>query len=261
MSLFSPDQTAVAALLAFRLTGLLWTAPLFSAAMIPQQVKVVLLALLTILLFPVAGTFATPGLEVTALTLIGELTVGIMLGLGAAIFTAAAEAAGDLVAIQMGLSGASVMNPTSRQQLPVLGQFMGLFVLTLILSVGGHLVVLGALTRSLEIAPLGSPLEMAAGADAIVMLGGMLFTLGVQFAAPMIGANLIANAALGITARTVPQLNVLMVAFPVQIAVGLFTLAATLPMIAQFFTGFNGMYESVAADLLQSLVPAEGGVR
>jgi len=193
-------------------------------------------------------------------SIVAELTVGIILGLGAGIFIASAESAGDAVAVQMGLSGANVLNPVSSTQLPIVGQLLGLFVLTLILSVGGHILILGALARSLEVAPTGAPMAAAAGARAFVGLGSELFVLGLRFAAPAMAAMMIGNAALGVIARTVPQLNVLMAAFPVQIAIGLFTLAATLPLIARFISDFEGHYGEVVSPLLRSLTPIPGGV-
>ena len=263
-TLFTPEQTAVAGLLVMRLTGLLWTAPVFSARTLPMQVKVVLLALFSIILYPAAIENAPAGVEFTAATMVSEMVVGITLGLGAAIFIGAAEAAGDMVAVQMGLSGANVVDPMSKTQMPVIGQFMGLFALAAILSVGGHLVILETLAASLRVAPAGAPMETAAGLEAMVALGSNLFVMGLRFASPMVAALLVSNAALGIAARTTPQLNVLMLAFPVQIAVGLFMLAATLPMVGAFLGGFEGMYQAAASDLLGSLTsgaqPA-GGVR
>jgi len=71
---------------------------------------------------------------------------------------------------------------------------------------------------------------------------------------------MIGNAALGVMARTVPQLNVLTVAFPMQIAIGLFALAATLPLVARFVADFEGHYIEVVAPLLRALAPMQGGV-
>jgi flagellar biosynthetic protein FliR len=116
-----------------------------------------------------------------------------------------------------------------------------------------------ALHRSLEIAPIGSPMALAEGVQAFVLLGANLFLLGLRFAAPVIAAMMIGNAALGVMARTVPQLNVLMVAFPLQIAIGLFTLGASLPLLARFFAAFHGQYEAVVGPTLQALAPAGGG--
>ena len=256
MTLFTPTQTAIAALLVFRLTGLLWAAPLFSARTIPATIKVAILGVLSILMWPAAVAAAPDGIAVTAPAVLGELIVGITLGLGAAVFVGAAESAGDMVAVQMGLSGANVLDPSSATQMPVIGQFMGMFTLAVILSVGGHIAILEALVQSLRIAPAGSPIDMSAGLETMIAIGGNLFAIGLRIAAPMVAAMLISYTALGIMARTTPQLNVLMVAFPVQIAVGLFLLAATLPMIAGFFSGFDGMYRTAVGDLLGSFTGA-----
>jgi flagellar biosynthetic protein FliR len=251
------EGAPVAALLTLRLTGLLWVAPLFSGRAIPGGVRTALLAALALLLWPAAiGAPGAEGASVTAATVLSELGIGLALGLGAAVFVGAAESAGDMLAVQMGLSGANVVDPMSQTQVPVLGQFLGLFTTALILSTGGHLVILGALHRSLEILPPGAPVAVREGALAVVALGGTLLELGLRLAAPVVGAMMVGNVALGILARTVPQLNVLMVAFPVQIALGLVVLAATLPAMAALFADWPGLYGAQALELLEAMTPA-----
>ena len=93
----------------------------------------------------------------------------------------------------------------------------------------------------------------------MVRLGGHLLWLGLQFAAPVVAAVMVGNVGLGIMARTVPQLNVLMVAFPLQIGIGLFVLAAALPMIATAFVGWGDQYSELTGDLLDGLANANGG--
>ncbi len=245
------------ALLALRLTGLLWVVPVFSSRAVPGGVRTALLLALAFVLWPAAAS--APGAHaarLTAATVLSELVVGFMLGLGAAVFVGAAEAAGDMLAVQTGLSGANVVDPMSLTQLPVLGQLLGLFATALILSTGGHLVIFEALHRSLELVPPGSPVALQEGALAVVALGGMLLELGLRLAAPVVAALMLGNVGLGILARTVPQLNILMVAFPVQIGLGLLVLAATLPALAGAFAGWPGDYGAVAAELLRALTPA-----
>ncbi len=253
-TVFGPHGAAIAALLLLRLTGLIWVAPLFSGQAIPNTIKAAVLVLLTALMWPAAAAAsAAVAPRVDAASVVTELCLGLTLGLGAAIFVAAAESAGDMLAVQMGLSGANVVDPMSRTQLPVLGHLMGLFATMLILATGGHLAILTALRGSLDVVPLGGAVDFRQGALAVVGLGTTLLSLGLQFAAPVVAAMMMSNAALGVLARTVPQLNVLMVAFPVQIGVGLFVLAATLPLIATAFS-----YLARAVRLRR--VPAPAGV-
>jgi flagellar biosynthetic protein FliR len=249
-------------LLLLRLTGLVWIAPLFSARVVPNRVKAALLALLCLLLWPFAlasaDRLAAPA-QLNAATALAELTVGLTLGLGAGLFVAAAESAGDIAAVQIGLSAANLFDPMSETQMPVIGQFLGLFATAIVLSSGGHAFLLGSLHRSLEVLPAGGTLDFSAGVGEVVQLGGTLLALGLRFAAPVVAAILLCNIALGVLARAVPQLNVLMAAFPLQIAVGLFVLAASLPLLALTLAGWPEAYDALSARLLERLAP--GGSR
>lgn len=255
----SGHGAVVTALLAFRLTGLIWIAPVYSSRGVPSPVKASLIVLLAAVMWPAAMASAPTAVRIAAPGVLSELLVGLTLGMGAAVFVAAAESAGDMLAVQMGLSGANVLDPMSRTQLPVLGHFLGLFVTTLILASGGHLVILRALEASLESIPVGVPIDFTAGSFALARLGGTLLWLGLKFAAPVVAAMMIGNATLGILSRTVPQLNVLVVAFPLQIGIGLFVLAATLPYLAAAFTDWGGQYRALSFGVLEHFVPGLGG--
>lgn len=248
-------DTVAVVLLAMRLTGLVMVAPLFSSRAISMRIRTAVVVLLTLALLPPGDL----GAELTVATFVGEWVVGAILGFGAMIFVQAAESAGDILAMQMALSGGAVLNPNSGTQVPVLANFMGLFVVTLILASGGHLVMIGALDASLDALPLGGPLALAEGAMGVVALGSTLFILGLQIAAPVVGAVLVGNVVLGILARTVPQLNVLMLAFPVQIGLGLMMMGVALPGVAMLFDDWGMTYTGLASGILERLVPAAGG--
>lgn len=247
------------ALLAMRVTALVWSAPIFSSQVLPMHLKAAISVLLVVILRPAAVMSAPDDLTLSIGLVFSELAVGLTLGLAGAIFVGAAEAAGDMLAVQMGLSGANVVDPMTRTQLPVLGHFLGLFAITLILATGGHLIILKALATSFDIVPIGSTVDFAQGTLGVVRLGSQLLWLGLQFASPVVAAMMVGNVALGILARTVPQLNVLMMAFPLQIGIGLFVLAAALPMIATAFSGWGDQYSELTSGLLDGLANANGG--
>lgn len=237
-----------AALVAMRISGLVLIAPLFSSRTIPAPIKIGIILALTVLLLPTAGP-AQAGLGSMA----GELLVGVVIGLGAAVLVAAAEFAGDLLATQTGLSGASTLDPLNQSTLPVLGQFTQLFMLMLILAADGHHLMLQALSESFHVIALGSGVDLQSGLPGVLGVGTVLFARGLQFASPVIAAIVLTNVGLGILARTVPQLNVLMVAFPVQIAVGLTTLGLALPFIAAGQADWPSGYVSWVRSALDGL--------
>lgn len=252
----TPAGVSAAALISLRIGGLMWVAPVFSARVVPMRVRAALSVLMVVLLWqPPVGASVV---QVTTVTVLSELLIGLTLGLGAGIFIAAAQSAGDMLAVQMGLSGANVVDPMSQTQVPIVGQFLALFVTAMILATGGHLAILGALASSFDVLPVGGPVDYVEGIWAVVRLGGTMLWLGLRFAAPVVAALMISNAALGIMARAVPQLNVLVISFPVQIGVGLFVLAGALPLIALVFRDWPAMYGGLASDLLGALTPPSG---
>lgn len=243
--LLGPGSARSAVLCAARVSGLMIIAPVFSSTIVPRQVRVAILVVLTVLLQPVALAATGAGAQLTITALAAELLIGFGLGLGAALLIGAAEMAGDTVAVQVGLSGSAILDPLDTTQVPVLGVFARLFAVTLLLTLGLQHVMLQAVADSFQALPPGSGLSLSGGLAAMVKLGSRIFTLGVQFAAPVIAVALITTLAMAILGRAAAQLNLLTVSFPVQIAVGLFAFAAALPAIARTLGSWTTLYRDM----------------
>jgi flagellar biosynthetic protein FliR len=252
VDLFAPGSPQTLALLGARVSGLVLIAPVFSTKSIPNTVKAVIIILITILLQPVAMQHVVAVPVITPETFVGEVLVGFGLGLGAALLIGAANVAGDLMGMQIGLSGAAVLDPTNNSSENVLGMFVNLFALTMMLSLDAHLVMIDAVARSLRLVPIATGLHPE-GLRAMVKSASTLFGLGLQFSAPVIASALVANTALAILGRAAPQLNILSVAFPVQIGIGLLALAATIPFIGAFYHGWTGVYNNTLDHVLGAL--------
>lgn len=258
MDVFAPTTAPILVLLGFRLGGLMLIAPMFSSRTIPTQLKAGLVIILTALLFPVAAGTAVEGLSITPAIALTESLIGFAIGLGGALVIGAAEMMGDLLAIQIGISGAAALDPMTSNSVPVLGTFGSLFALTLLLSVNGHLVMIGAVADSLTLLPMGAPLNLTAGIETLIAWGSTLFYLGIQFAAPVVATVLLANTALAVLGRAAPSLNILSVAFPIQIGLGLFVLSAALPLIGDYFGNWSVALDSMLGRFLVAVTT--GGV-
>ena len=239
--LFALGSAQTLVLLAARVGGLIMVAPIFSTKNVPIAVRACIIVLLTALMQPVAVAQTMTPPAITPETFMGETLVGFALGLGAALLVGAANVAGDVMGMQIGLSGAAVLDPMSNTSENVLGVFGNLFAITLLLAVDAHLVMIDAIAESVRAIPVGSGLH-AEGMRTMVRNGGVLFGLGLQFAAPVIATVLVANTALSILGRAAPSLNVLSLAFPIQIGVGLFAMGASIPFIGAFYHGWSGVY-------------------
>ena len=246
LDLFAPGAGDALVLTGTRVTGLMLIAPSLSSASVPMRVRAGLVVVLTLLVAPVAFA-AQRAPQLTAQAFASEILIGFAIGFGAAILVGAAEQAGDAMAVQMGLSGMAILDPTAAEPVPVVGSFLRLFAITLLLSLNLHAVMVGTLGESLRAVTLGSAPELANGIDQILKLCVTMFALGVRFAAPVVAVILIVNVSLAVLGRAAPQLNVLSVAFPIQILAGLAALAAAVPAMAYFFGGWDSAYHGLVS--------------
>ena len=254
LDLFAPGTAPALALLGTRISGLMLLAPVLSARAVPAKHRAAFMILLTGLLAPVAITSMEQPVRVTPSAILGEVIIGLSLGLGAAVIVAAAEVAGESVANQIGLSGAALLDPLNNTSIPSLATFMQMVAVTLLLVTDLHHVMLEALVASTRVAPLGEPLAIASGMRVALDTGSTLFALGLRFAAPVMAVVLIGNVALAVLGRAAPQLQVIAVAFPLQIGLGLLTLAASLPYVLAWFTGWAATYDALTDGIMRALL-------
>lgn len=243
-------EGSTVALLAARIGGLLLSAPMYSSRTIPMRVRAVVLVVLTVALLPVVETVAAAPSPTRFLI---ETGIGLTIGLAASLYMAGASAAGDVLAIQMGLSASTTLNPISGDSVPILGQFAQLTALIVVLSLGGHLVMIEAVRESLSLIPLDGELEVEQGLVGLVTVAGRVFVIALRFAAPVIAVLIIGNVVLGVLGRAVPQMNLLMVAFPVQIGIGFLALAAAIPIIGTLLGGWPFDFEADVRFLLDEM--------
>jgi flagellar biosynthetic protein FliR len=234
----TPEQWPTFVFITARLIGLGMTAPLWLMPTFPHSARAAIIAVLAIVLLPGAPKTAIPeqALEVP-LPLAMELVIGISIGLTAAVIIQGAAYAGDVLSLQTGLSLGAAL---SGGDVPGagLGQLKSLTALLIYVTMGGHLTLLRGLSDSLQVVPPGLPLNVVDGGLSAAATVGMVFTSAVRVAAPAMVALLLTNLALAILSRAVPQLNVIMVSFPITIGLGLVMIGASLPIFGAAISGW-----------------------
>ena len=137
-----------------RLLGFFRLAPVFNRKEIPGMVKIALALLFTIVLTFTIKPEVTVIKDSFMLSILLNIVVGAMLGYVAQLILIAVEAGGDMVNMQMGLSSAMVLDPTTSSQVSIVGkcfQFLGLIIF---IQLGGVYWLLTALIHSFEVFPL-----------------------------------------------------------------------------------------------------------
>ncbi len=243
---FSYQQWAGFLLVLLRTGSMVTTMPFLGSANIPMICKAGLALSMAVLIHPAAqvGTAAYPtDLWGFAPLIVGELMIGTILGFTVRLLLTAVQIMGQLAGFQMGFAVANVLDPMGGGQVSVLAQLCYLMAMLVMFAVGGHLVFFEAMADSLRLVPPGHFTLTRALYDQVLDLSGQMFMLALRMGLPVIGALLFTQVGMGILAKTVPQMNILMVGFPITITVGLvfmtITLLVMLPVLSHIFGGLG----------------------
>ena len=239
------------ALLIFtRISGIFTLAPVFDRKTIPLYIKAGLSLIFTLILFPLLVQTSTPQFQFTVLSfafsVIGEFLFGLVFGFAASLIFSAVQIAGQLLDTQIGFGIVSVFDPQSQQQVPLIGNFKYLLALLLYLSTNGHHVLLSALFNSFKIIPI---MQMNFNPEIVPFIVDLfvgVFIVAFKISLPVLISLFLTDVALGILARTMPQMNIFIVGVPGKIVVGIFVLSLALPVYVFLLeVGFNEMYSNL----------------
>jgi len=252
-------------LVAARVAGLVLAVPTFSALMVPDFFRVILIATISTMMLPVAlpklATDLTIGHAVAGAA--GEVLVGVVLGLAASVVFLAAETAGHVVSQQAGLSLGEVFNPALDVESGALQQIWSFLAMVVFVSVGGLKALVQVLLGSFDrIPPLmfmsgDADARGAALTDFSVGMMDLSFRLAIRLAAPAMLALALSTLTVGFIARTIPQFNVLTVGFSLKIVLAVLFVALAMSRsggvmtdaLWDAFDGVGALFEQIAGGI------------
>jgi flagellar biosynthetic protein FliR len=212
---------------------LVMVAPPLGGTFAPTPVKVAITVLLAVVLAP---TVTVPPLTSdVSLTLIiaRELVIGLSLGLAVRALISAAELGGHLGGYQLGFSYAATIDPVSGVRNSVVTSLYGLLAMLAFFAVNGHHQILRAMVASYDGLPIGGGQVGESILTGVREMLGLIFTVGVRLAAPLVLVLLLVELAVGLVSRSAPSLNFMVVGYPVRLLVGLLVLAVTIGTVPQ----------------------------
>jgi flagellar biosynthetic protein FliR len=256
LSEVDPATWPLIVLLSARVGGLFLTAPLWSMVDVPKTVRVALVFLISAALVPVALNGRAPQEAAATIgPMAAEMLIGLAIGLTAAAFLHGITLAGEVISIQAGLNLGPALSPMADQSVGGLGQAESLLATSIYVSMGGHLMLLEGLARSVALIPPGQIPDLTGGTRIVTALGNVVFTAGVRAAAPVMVALLITNLALAIMSKAVPQMSAMAVAFPITLSTGLLMFAASLPFFAMMVSRWVAGLPDTVGTTVNSLIP------
>lgn len=236
---------AAAVFVGARVSGLMVFCPFFGSDAIPAPLKAALTVLITAVLYPLRGplqldlhSWQWMGIALT------EVLIGMVLGLAANFMMEAPMLAGQVLGVQMGYSLATLFDPQTQADTPVLAEFHRLAALLIFLQLNVHHWLLRAISSSFAYLPAGAALNSYAAAGGLLRAAGGIFLAGVQIAAPALVATLVADVGLGFLGKASPQLPVLFIGLAVKNLLGL---AVLIGVVAYWPNSFSQRFAASIA--------------
>ena len=215
----------------FRVGALVLFVPILGSRQVPSSMKIGFILFLSIVIFPLVEGRPLPeprGIFDLAIFLISDVTIGLGIAFITRLIFTAVQIAGTVVDFQMGFGVVNVIDPQTDTQVSVTAQFHNIVAVLIFLVVDAHHFILQAIVESFFII---NPAEINFSSltpEYMLYLFSGTFTTAVKIAAPIMAILFFLSVGLGLVARTVPQMNVFIVGFPLQIGVGLLMVGLSL---------------------------------
>jgi|SRR5690625_2244226 len=215
-----------------RMISFLIAMPLFSYRTIPTPYKIGLSFFLTITIFQTIDVSTAIVNELYILLLFKEAIIGLLIGFISYLILSAVQIAGGFIDFQMGFAIANVVDPQTGAQSPIIGQYFYIFALLFLLSVNGHHLMIDGMFLSYQVLPLDTFISIGDQSIALyaIQTFNQMVIIAFQIAIPIVGSLFLVDVALGIIARTVPQVNVFVVGLPLKIFVSFVAILFFLPL-------------------------------
>lgn len=236
-----------------RVSAFLMVSPIFALRGIPTAAKIGLALILAGMV--TAGVPAlAEGTEIAfdgayLLLVLKEALVGLILGFAASMIFLAIQTAGGIIDFQIGFGLTNLIDPNSGNTMPLTANFKNILAMLFFLSVDGHHQLIAGLMSSYEVIPWHHLPSWGEGgiAQNLVRLFAYSMAIALQIAAPMVAVLFLVDLAIGIIARTVPQMNFFVIGFPFKIMISILLLFLLLPGFFYILTGvFSRMFAAMS---------------
>ncbi|HBA85816.1 MAG TPA: hypothetical protein DCZ95_17165 [Verrucomicrobia bacterium] len=240
----------------FRVLAILMPIMIYGRVLVPVKIMVMIAVVVTLALVPMVPAVwidAAASLRTVPellFAVLGEIVLGYAVGLIMNTFISICLMGGTIAGWGSSLMMAETIDPVSGINNVILSEIIqNLFILLFFIS-NTHLVVLKMMAVSFQIVPPSLSWLNEGMLEYIVSLGSLIFTWGVRFGLPIMGAILIIDAALGMIARMAPDFDILFLSFPIRLSVGLFVLGISIREGAGFFNRLIEMTTQAFARIL-----------
>ncbi len=222
----------------FRVAALVTSAPIFSSRSVPMKIKLGIAIAITLVItpnLPPVPSVEPFGAEAFLITL-QQILIGLVMGLSLQLVFAMFVIGGQVIAYQMGLGFASMVDPQSGTQVPVVSQFYIIIVTLLFFTMNGHLMLIQSLHDSFFRMPIGTAGINLNGIWNLIEWSSQMYVGAVKIALPAIASIMLINFTFAVVTRSAPQFNIFSIGFPITMVMGFFIIMVTLFTVFPHFS-------------------------
>ena len=215
-----------------RIGAILFALPIFGDAPTPARVRVFLALALSLVITPTLNSnWLIPPKSLLQLLpiILSEISVGLVIGFASRMLFEGIIMAASVVGFQMGFGASNLFIPDAGAQMNAFTATHRMLIMLMFLGLNLHHIFIAGLYESFAVVPAGAATINGDVVAVLVQLSSQIFTIGIQLAAPVLISLLFTMGALGLMARTVPQMNVFALSFPISFFVGMVIYIAALP--------------------------------
>ena len=251
--IFSMAQIEKFLLVFVRVSTVLAMVPIFGSSNMPKQVMIFFSLVLSLAMFT-----AVSGIQIAEqktlvsfmLSVGSEVLIGLSIGFLTRLIFVAIQFAGEIVGMQMGFGISRVLDPQSGSQVSLVGQYKSVMAFLIFLFLDGHHLILLALGKSLSTVPLLGASFTEPLMNKLTVATTDMFSVAIVIAAPILASIFLTEVALGVLARTMPQMNIFLVGFPVKIIVGMLLLGLSVPILFDILRDWIDNFQLEVVELI-----------
>jgi len=207
--------------LGLRAGGVMTFAPFFGSDAVPPSIKAIFTMVLTAILYGAAPVVQIPTTIASWTRVVAsEAFVGLMMGLAVHLVFEGVQVAGQLTGMQLGFSLASVIDPITNIDTPVVATFYQMFALLIFLQLNVHHWLLKMLVRSFTYVPIGTGVATLLATKELLRFAGAMWLIGVQIAAPVVLATILVDVTVGFVSKASPQLPAMFIGISIKNLMG-----------------------------------------
>lgn len=205
---------------------------------VPGNIRLMIALAICLVMTPIMMPFMPsplPAFSTMIVLIVMEFITGLFIGTIARILMTALDTAGMLISMASGISNAQIFNPAMAVQGSLFGAFLSVMGVTMLFVTNMHHLMIHGLVESYHMFPLGGLPDTGSMAELVTKAVSSAFLVGFQIALPFVVISMMIYVGMGVLSRLMPQIQVFILAIPLQILLAMITMGIVLSSIMLFW--------------------------